>query len=99
MKFLVLAKPRDHAFEDPLTANKAAKAFLKEMLHSGKLDAIYQRMDGGGVAIANATSAEELFWDLRAYPLSAAFTYHVEPLADVMQVLDTYIEQLERAPR
>ena len=96
MKFLVWAKPLPGApaFEDPLTAFRAAQKYLESNLKSGKLDCAFQTMGGGGIAIANADSAEELWQDLLSYPLSSRLTYHVEPVADAIKALEIAVKGL-----
>jgi hypothetical protein len=80
------------SFEDPLTANKAALKDLREQLASQRLESVCALMDGGGVCIANAESAEELCGTLTSYPLSPMLEYHVEPVADIIKLLEGLIE-------
>ena len=90
MKFLVLTTPRTGA-EPPAdreATNRAAKAALEGWLAEGQLECAYQCLGGGGVAIANADSAEELLATMWAYPLHDQFDWHVEPVLDVLKAFE-----------
>jgi hypothetical protein len=90
MKFLILGKPRAgaHPVEDRAAANKAAKAMLEKLLEDGTLDCSYQLVGGGGVAIGNADTAEDLLRVLWSYPLFSQFEWHVEPLVESVKVFE-----------
>ena len=97
MKFLILSKLRQGAPapKDRAASVKAAKATIDRALKNGEFDCTFQRMTGGGVAIANANSAEELWERLTTYPLYTQFEWHVEPLVDIGFVLTKAIGRLK----
>lgn len=90
MKFLILLKPKASApsIEDREAANRAAKTALEEWLADGTLDFSYQLLGGGGVAIANANTAEELLRAMWSYSLYSQFEWHVEPLVESLKAFD-----------
>jgi len=99
MKFLILVKGRVGAppLPDPLAALQESKEYLDAMLADGRLDCIYQFVNGHqAVGVANADSAEELWENLTAYPFSPVQEYEVHPLADVNYVFDKGIERLQK---
>ena len=98
MKFFILVNPLDDApkLKDPLATNKAAKAFIEEMLASGQFECAYQFVTGGGIAIANIDSAEEMWQKLVEYPLYSQFDWEVEPLVDLNFVFEKAIARMEK---
>jgi hypothetical protein len=94
MKFLILGKPRSGAPapEDREAANQASKAALEKWLADGTLDCSYQRVGGGGVAIANADTAEELLQAMWSYPLYAQFEWQVEPLVESVKAFELLLQ-------
>jgi hypothetical protein len=98
MKYFVHFTPRSSALplDDPLSANKAAIAYIVEQQKTGTLEVGYAFVTGGGVGILNVTSHEELWELLYAYPLYTSFQWHVEPLADVAQIFSRGIAILEQ---
>jgi hypothetical protein len=90
MKFLILGKPKAGAppIGDREAANRAAKAALEKWLADGVLDCSYQCVGGGGVAIANADTAEELLQAMWSYALYSQFEWHVEPLVESLKAFD-----------
>jgi hypothetical protein len=98
MKFLILTKPRIGAppLQNPLATYQAAKAYYDAAMAKGQLDCVWQRVTGGGVTIANANSAEELFEGLHTYPLYGLFEWQVEPLVDFAYAFNEIVERLQK---
>ena len=98
MKFLVLSRPRTDAPvpRDALTLYQTAEEWLDSALKSGQIDCVYQRVGGGGVAIVNADTAEELWEGIASYPLTAQLEFQVEPLVDVRYAFNRVNEMLTR---
>lgn len=90
MKFLILGKPKagTQPSEGREATNKAAMAALEKWLADGTLDFSYQLVGGGGVAIANATTAEDLLRAMWSYPLYSQFEWHIEPLVDSLKAFE-----------
>lgn len=89
MKFLVLAKPKSgFGPQTPPEAYKAAHAYFKTRLENGLLDCAYTFVPAGGIGIANSESAEQLWAELISYPLYSGFDWEVQPLADILVVLE-----------
>jgi len=84
MKFLITSRAKPGA-QRPLDYKKVAQEAadaINQALTDGVFDCVYQRIGGGGVAIANFDSAEDLFAALVTYPLYSLFDWQVEPLVD-----------------
>jgi len=98
MKFLVLATRSSDApvSQDWLALYQAANAWIESRSKSGQLDCIYQRLQGGGVAIVNVNTAEELWEGIASYPFTAQLDWQVEPLFDVGYVFNRAIEMLKK---
>ena len=97
MKFLVVGTNRvsTSRLEDPLAAQKAAKAYIEEGLASGKFDCAYQFADGGGgMAIVNVGTAEELWEAIADYPMASLFDWEATPLADIIYVAKNMIKRM-----
>ena len=99
MKFLVIGRPRDGApkLENPLEVSRAAQASIQKALKDGSFDCCYNLVSGGGVSISNAKSHEELWENLRSYPLYTQLTWEVLPLVDIKYVFDKLVASAEKA--
>jgi hypothetical protein len=97
MKFLIISKPFAGAppRKDPVATFKAAKQYLNALLADGTLECVYVTPDGGGVAIANAESVEELWEKNEAYPLSQRLQSEFYPLLDHEHFYDTLIRRFQ----
>lgn len=84
MKFLVVAKPGGQplAPEKAQEAYKAAHAYGNKYLEDGTYDCLYAFFGGGGFAITNAESADEVYRILIQYPMYPNFEWKVTPLLD-----------------
>ena len=94
MKFLVITKTRGNTAVPPAAMPaivEATKAFITRGRNAGKWEAIYAH-PGGGVAISNHDTAEELYSWLADYPLNALQDVEVFPLVDVDQALDKSLQ-------
>jgi muconolactone delta-isomerase len=90
MKFLVFARLRAGANvpeEKIPDLFQQAREWLRVGLENKSLDCIYNLPAGGGVAILNTASHEELTELLGSYPLQPWFQYEVHPLSDAFQAL------------
>jgi hypothetical protein len=93
MKFLVMVLPLPLPVppEQGVDLHRAALAWINERLEDGRMDCCYVFANGGGVAISNAESHEQLFDEIVSYPLHPFYRFEVEPLCDVAHTLRTTI--------
>jgi hypothetical protein len=98
MKYLIVAKPgtTQIPIEQGAVLLQAGLAWIKSKLADGSLDSTYNIIGGGGIAIGNADSAEQLLADLLEYPLYPFFTWQVTPLLDLDSSIDKYTEYYKR---
>ena len=89
MKFLVIARP-NAASQSPATSEalKASYQYFKTRLENGTLDCAYSFVPFGGMGIANADTPEQLWAEISGYPLVTGFDWEVQPLADILFVLE-----------
>ncbi|MFZ5815214.1 MAG: hypothetical protein ACOY93_07910 [Bacillota bacterium] len=83
MKFMITGKPKAGIAIPPEQAVQLGQAqhqFVKAQLESGALDAFYNVVPTGGVAIANADSAEAVMEAIVRYPGSALMEWDVKML-------------------
>ena len=94
MKYLVIASSNSVPIPPEMAVNiyKAAIAWMDERIKNGKLDCSYVYVGGGGIAIANVNSQEELFDELLSYPLYSFFYWEVETLVDWKHAYKSVIE-------
>mgnify|MGYP001819831718 FL=1 len=99
MKFLVMATPLPIPIPPEQGADlyQAARAWIAERLGDGRIDCAYIFVDGGGLAISNAETHEQVFDELLSYPLYRFFGWEVKPLCDVEHTFGTVIEGFTRA--
>jgi hypothetical protein len=97
MKFLIISKPLAGAppREDPVATLTAAKQYLNALLADGTLECLYITPDGGGVAIGDVESVEELWEKNSAYPLSQQLHSEFYPLLDHEHYYDTLIRKYQ----
>ena len=72
--------------------NVTARAYVKERLEEGSFDCHYIFADGGGFAIVNADSHEEVMDILLGYPLYPLFVWEVKALCDWEHGYDRFTE-------
>lgn len=94
MKYLVIANPRPVPIppEQAIDLYKAAIVWTDERQKNGKIDCNYVFVGGGGLAIANTNSQEELFDELLSYPLYGFFDWEVTTLVDWKHGYNAVIE-------
>lgn len=94
MKYLVIANPRPIPIppEQAIGLYQAASAWTDERLKNGKLEVNYGYPGGGGIAIANVNSPEELFDELLSYPLYGLFDWKIKVLVDLKHAFNSVIE-------
>ena len=94
MKYLITGLPGSNPLpvEQGAALLQAGKAWIKERIADGSLDCHYSFFGGGGIAIGNATSHEELLADILAYPLYPFFEWDVQPLLEFEEAYENYIE-------
>jgi len=80
MKYLVMATPQPIPIPPELF--QPARDWIGERIGDQRFECVYLFPGGGGVAIRNAESHEELYDELLAYPLYGFFDWAVEPLVD-----------------
>ena len=93
MKYLIIAKPgtTQIPIEQGAVLLQAGLSWIKAKLADGTLDFTYNVIGGGGIAISNADSAEQILANLLEYPLYPFFTWEVTPLLDMEDSVDKYI--------
>ncbi len=74
------------------TLFQGARQWFDTRTASGKVDCHYVFPEGGGFAITNANSIEEVLSSLVDYPLYPFMTWEVKPLCDWKHAYDKYIE-------
>jgi len=91
MKFLIISERVDRVPppEDWRAFFKACKEHLNALLADGSLDCVYITPDGGGMAIANVGSHEELWERMEAFPGSPFLKHKFYPLLDHNHYYDT----------
>ena len=99
MKFLILSKIPigAPAADNPVALFQASKEYHNAAFADGSLDCVYSFVTGkgGGMAIANADSHEELWEKLSAYPWYPYMEFEVHPLVDENHLIDRTIEKLQ----
>jgi len=96
MKFLIVAKPGGAplAPEKAFETYQAAQAYGNKFLEDGTHDCSYAFFGGGGMAITNADSADDVYKNLIKYPMFPNFQWEVKPLLDwnktFNSILDTF---------
>lgn len=98
MKYLTIGKPGTMPIppDQGAVLLQAGKDWIKAKLADGTLDCVYNFFGGGGIAIGNAESHEDVLRDLLEYPLYPFFTWEVKPLLDMDGSLNQYIEFYKR---
>ena len=94
MKFLIVTRNRGNAAVPPAAMPaiiEATKAFITRGRNAGKWDVVYAH-PGGGVAIANHDTAEDLQAWLAEYPFAPLQDIEVLPLSDVEKSLDKFLQ-------
>ncbi|HEX9091631.1 MAG TPA: hypothetical protein VF831_09090 [Anaerolineales bacterium] len=98
MKYLVIANPRPIQLppEQAVSLYQAVIAWTDERLKNGKLEVTYGYPGGGGIAIANVNSQEELFDELLTYPLYGLFDWKIKVLVDLKHAFNSVIEYYKK---
>lgn len=98
MKYLVIANPRPIPIppEQAVSLYQAVLAWTDERLKNGKLEVNYVLPGGGGIAIANVNSPEELYDELLTYPLYGVFDWKIKVLVDLKHALNSGIEYYKK---
>jgi len=101
MKYLIISKPISKPVGTPMSPDKAREAFKasqaygNKFLEDGTHDCIYAFLGGGGFAITNADSADEVYKHLLNYPMYSSYIWEVKPLLDWNKTFDTVINTIE----
>ena len=100
MKYLVTVKRRDNVSMPPEAIAgilNGQREWIRDKLADGTFDAAFSfPQGGGGVAIVNADSAEELNGIITSGPVFAISDQTVQPLADIDVALGNAVEALQR---
>jgi hypothetical protein len=93
MKYLITGLPGSNPtpVEHGAALLQAGKAWIKEKIADGSIDCHYSFFGGGGIAIGNAASHQELLAVILAYPLYPFFEWDVQPLLEFEEAYDRYI--------
>ena len=94
MKFLIMVLPIPLPVPPEKGAElyQAAEEWIAERLEDGRMDCAYVFADGGGLAISNAETHEQVFDELISYPLYPFFRWEVRLLCDLAHSFGTIIE-------
>jgi len=89
-KFLVLASlgPSQPDAPGASQAAEAVKGWVTEQQQGGRVEAAYTYPGGGGCAIINADSTEDLQQLLVSNPATAFLRYEVRPLVEFNESMD-----------
>jgi hypothetical protein len=98
MKYMIVSKPGTTQIpvEQGAALIQMGLSWIKAKLADGTIDSTFSVIGGGGIAIGNADSPEQILADLLEYPLYPFFTWEVTPLLDLESSLDKYIEFYKR---
>ena len=99
MKFLIIATRRQQMPAPPEALPgifQAQRDWIRRQVDDGTLETIYGFPYGGGVAIADADSAEELNFFLTSSPAFLLNDWDVRPLVEIDTALQNIAEALER---
>jgi muconolactone delta-isomerase len=101
MKFLTITTMKDTiSMVPPSIARQIMEtslAQLDELKKAGKIVEIYAIPGGGGVAICEHPSVEDLAQTLEAIPMAGFMNMEVYPLADFGEVMKVSLESIKRA--
>lgn len=99
MKYFIMATPLPIPMPPDQAAElyRATRDWIAERIDDRRFDCVHMFMGGGGVAIRNAESHEEVYNELLAYPLYRFFDWSVEPLVDWEHGFGTILSGYERA--
>ena len=75
-------------------AYKACQAYGNTFLDDGTFDCAYAFFGGGGLAIVNADSHDEVYKNLLNYPMYGSFQWEVKPLLDWNKTFETVLDML-----
>ena len=98
MKYLVIAKPGMTPIPPEHGADllKATNDWLDAKLADGSIDVTYNFFGGGGFAISNSDSHENVLANLLSYPMYPFFEWEVKPILDREESLEQYIAFYQR---
>ncbi len=98
MKYLVTGLPGSNPIplEQGAGLLGAGMAWIKAKLADGSIDCHYSLLGGGGIAIVNAASHDQVLTEILAYPLYPFFTWEITPLLDFESAYQEYIRFYER---
>jgi hypothetical protein len=98
MKYLVTANPglTPIPIEQGSNILKSSKAWIEAKLGDGSIDVTYNYFGGGGFAIVNAESHEQVLGNILEYPMYAFFVWDVKPLLDFSDSIDQYTAFYDR---
>jgi hypothetical protein len=92
MKYMITATPGPQSAPPKMGAAlmKAAKTYIESKLADGTFDSVHLFFGGGGIAIGNSDSHEQMLADMLDYPLYPFFNWEVEPLLELSESMDKY---------
>ena len=98
MKYLVTGLPGSNPIpqEQGPGLLGAGMAWIKAKIADGSIDCHYSLFGGGGIAIVNAASHEQVLTEILTYPLYPFFTREITPLLDFEDAYEEYIRFYER---
>jgi len=92
MKYLIMATPLPIPIPPELFP--PARDWTAERMEARAFDCNYIFLGGGGIAIYNAASHEEVYAELLAYPLYNFFKWSVEPLVGWEQGFEIILDRV-----
>jgi hypothetical protein len=99
MKFLLIRKPRPGAERPTSQMIRAQKDYVQSRVKDKSIDCTYAFVGGGGCAIVNADSAEDLNQRIFASPLALFYEYEIRALSDYGSFMDGVARALESQAR
>ena len=103
MKFLGISKPKDTLTTLPPAVVsqllEASMAAMKQFKKEGKILEYYASPANYAVVILDYKNAEEWVKDQNSIPILAYYDQEIYPLADMEEVVKTYLEALKAAEK
>jgi len=98
MKYLITAAPGQQMVPPKMGAAlmTAAKGWLEAKIADGSFDSVHLFFGGGGFAIGNSDSHEQMLEDMLEYPLYPFFDWEIKPLLELNESMEKYARFYEK---
>jgi hypothetical protein len=100
MKYLIMTHPEGSVAVEPKTAAeiwKSARSWMQKMSTKGVIESHFAFPEGGGFAIMNADSPEQVFDGVFSFPAHQWFRWEVRAICDWTHAYDKTIENYTKA--